>query len=79
MALGTRTLNGQKLADDYAGLPRDLTTELPTESDAILKAVFCLPTATKNAAKHPTKKHRSKAFKICLTVFFSRELYVDLF
>jgi len=53
MAPGTRTPNAPKLPDDYAGLPRDLNTELATETFAKLGAVFCLPATAKITAKHP--------------------------
>ena len=62
MAPGTRTPNGRKLTNECAGLPRDLSTELPAKTIARLKAVFCLPAPTEIAAKHQAKEHRSQAF-----------------
>ena len=62
MAPGTRTPNGRKLHDEYAGLPRDLNTRLAAKIVTRLKAVFSLRTATEARAKHQTNEHRSKAF-----------------
>jgi hypothetical protein len=42
MALGNRALNERKLTDVYAGLPRNLNTELAAKTVAKLAAVFCL-------------------------------------
>jgi hypothetical protein len=42
MALGTRTPNEPKFTDVYAGLPRDLNTELATKITTRPAAVFCL-------------------------------------
>jgi len=50
------------MPDECAGLPRDLNARLAAKTVAKLRAVFCLPAATKIAAKHPTKERRSKAF-----------------
>jgi hypothetical protein len=66
MAPGTRTPNGRKLTNECAGLPRDLSTELPAKTIARLRAVFCLPATTEIAAKHQAKEHRSQAFNACI-------------
>jgi hypothetical protein len=47
MAPGTRTLNGPTLTDVYAGLPRNLNTELADKTAARPKAVFCPKTTAK--------------------------------
>ena len=47
MAPGTRTPNGRKLTNECAGLPRDLSTELPAKTIARPAAVFCPKTAAK--------------------------------
>jgi hypothetical protein len=54
MAPGTRTLNGRKLPDGYAGLPCDQKTELPIFTAEQLKAVFCLPATGGAKGKHQT-------------------------
>ena len=62
MALGTRALNGRKLIDVYAGLPRDLNTRLPIKTFAKLRAVFCPKVTTNTAPQHRTQERRSQAF-----------------
>ena len=67
MAPGTRTPNGRKLTNECAGLPRDLSTELPAKTIARLRAVFCLPATAEIAAKHQTQEHWSQAFNAEVT------------
>src|SRR5690554_112293 len=47
MAPGTRTPNGRMMSGIYAGLPRNLNTELAAKTDARPAAVFCLETTAK--------------------------------
>jgi hypothetical protein len=47
MALGTRTPSEWTLNDVYAGLPRNLNTELADKTAAKPKAVFCPKTTAK--------------------------------
>jgi len=47
MAPGTRTLHGQTMQEIYAGLPRNLNTELAAKTGARPAAVFCLETTAK--------------------------------
>jgi len=56
MALGTRTPNEPKPTDFYAGLPRDLNSELATKTAARLAAVFCPKTTAKT---RPTTKPKN--------------------
>jgi len=79
MAPGTRTPNGRKLHDEYAGLPSDLNTRLAAKTVARLKAVFSLRTATEARAKHQTNEHRSKAFNARLTEQILMAAFVHFF
>jgi hypothetical protein len=56
MAPGTRTPNARILPDDYAGLPRDLNTELATETVAKLGAVFLPADNRQNHGQTPKQK-----------------------
>ena len=67
MAPGTRTPNGRKLHDEYAGLPSDLNTRLAAKTVARLKVVFSLQATPKARAKHQINEHRSKAFNTEVT------------
>ena len=67
MALGNRALNERKLTDVYAGLPRNLNTELAAKTVARLKVVFSLQATPKARAKHQINEHRSKAFNTEVT------------
>jgi hypothetical protein len=62
MALGTRTPNERNLTDVYAGLPRDLGTELTANTVAKLRAIFGLQATTETAPKHQNQERRSQAF-----------------
>jgi len=66
MALGTRTPNGRMMSGIYAGLPRNLNTELAAKTGARPAAVFCLETTAKlrpntkpksDEARHITPAH----------------------
>src|SRR5690554_2430751 len=54
MAPGTRTLHGQTMQEIYAGLPHNLSRELPVKTDDRLLAVFCpRPTAKPRSNTEP--------------------------
>jgi hypothetical protein len=55
MALGTRAPNERNLTDVYAGLPRNLNTELADKTAARSKAVFCLKQLP-NRAQTPNQR-----------------------
>ena len=70
MALGTRTPNGRMMSGIYAGLPRNLNTELAAKTGARPAAVFCLETTAK---LRPNTKPKSDEARH-ITLLFSGAL-----
>src|SRR5690554_352275 len=66
MAPGTRTPNGRMMSGIYAGLPRNLNTELAAKTGARPAAVFCLETTAKlrpnTKPKSDEARHITPAF-----------------
>src|SRR5690554_1999976 len=71
MALGTRTPNGRMMSGIYAGLPRNLNTELAAKTGARPAAVFCLETTAK---LRPNTKPKSDEARH-ITPIFSGDLF----
>ena len=71
MALGTRTPNGRMMSGIYAGLPRNLNTELAAKTGARPAAVFCLETTAK--LRPNTKPKSDEARHITLSLAAPRQ------